>query len=66
LDPKPRNLTSAKWQRSVTDAHLKKLIVWGGMSVGLAPTCPAQPDLHDKPEVVDALVAIIRGSGKQK
>ena len=66
LDPKPRNFTSVKWQKSVTDEHLKKHIVYGGAAVGLSPTCPANPDLDANPKVVDGLVAFIRSIGAQK
>jgi len=66
LDPKPRNYTSAEWQKSVTDEHLKKIIVEGGAAVGLSPLMPPNPDLIDKPQVVDALVAVIRNFGNPK
>ncbi len=65
LDPKPRNYTSAEWQKSVTDEHLAKIIVEGGATVGLSPLMPPNPDLADKPEVVSALVAVIRSFGNQ-
>ena len=61
LDPKPRDFTSAEWQSSVTDEHLKKIIVYGGIAVQKAPTMPANPDLDAKPEVVAELVKLIRG-----
>ena len=60
LDPKPRDFTSADWQKEVTDEHLKKIIVYGGTAVGKAPTMPANPDLDAKPEVVAELVKHIR------
>ncbi len=61
LDPKPRDFTSAEWQKEVTDEHLRKIIVYGGSAVGKAPTMPANPDLDAKPEVVAELVKYIRG-----
>ena len=66
LNPKPRNYASAEWQKSVTDEHLGKIIVEGGAAVGLSPLMPPNPDLADKPEVVNALVAVIRNFGNQK
>lgn len=60
LDPKPRDFTSAAWQKEVTDEHLSKIIVYGGSAVGKAPTMPANPDLDAKPEVVAELVKHIR------
>ena len=64
LEPKPRDLTSAEWQASVTDEHLTKIIVYGGSAVGKAATMPANPDLEAKPEVVAELVKYVRGLGK--
>ncbi|MFN8644162.1 MAG: hypothetical protein U0802_21840 [Candidatus Binatia bacterium] len=65
LNPKPRNWTDPAWQKSVTDETLQKAILGGGQSVGLSPLMPANPDLASKPEVVKALVAIVRSySGK--
>lgn len=64
LNPKPRNYSDKAWQTSVTDADLRAIILQGGAGVGKSPTMPGQPQLKDKPEVVDALVAIIRGFGR--
>ena len=61
LNPKPRNYTDAEWQKSVTDEQIKKTITGGGAAVGKSPIMPAQPDLANKPEVLDGLVKIIRG-----
>lgn len=60
LNPKPRDYTDAEWQKSVTDADLAKIIVEGGPAVGKSALMPANPDLKDKPEVVNELVKIIR------
>lgn len=64
LNPKPRNYTDKAWQAQVTDEELRKIILLGGQAVGKAATMPGQPQLKDKPEVVDALVAMIREFGK--
>jgi cytochrome c553 len=64
LNPKPRNYTDKAWQASVTDDDIKKIILNGGAAVGKSPVMPAQPQLRDKPEVVDELVKIIRAFGK--
>ena len=60
LDPKPRNFTLVDWQESVTDDHLRKIIVYGGLAVGKSAAMPANPDLDSKPEVVNELVKIVR------
>jgi mono/diheme cytochrome c family protein len=65
LDPKPRNYTDPAWQKSVTDDDLKKIILKGGVGVGKSAMMPAQPQLESQPEVLDGLVKIIRGFGKQ-
>jgi len=38
LTPKPRDFTDAKWQASVNDDRIAKVIKEGGASVGLAAT----------------------------
>ncbi len=64
LNPKPRNYGDQAWQASVTDAEIATAIVKGGQAVGKSATMPGNPDLAAKPEVVAALVALIRGFGK--
>lgn len=64
LNPKPRNYTDKEWQKSVTDEQIKKTIVYGGAAVGKSPIMPAHPELSDKPEMVEALVKIIRAFGQ--
>ncbi|HTL33420.1 MAG TPA: cytochrome c [Kofleriaceae bacterium] len=61
LNPKPRNYTDPAWQASVTDDELRKTIVLGGQATGKSASMPGNPDLKDKPEVVDELVKIVRG-----
>jgi mono/diheme cytochrome c family protein len=64
LDPKPRDFTSTEWQASVTDEHLKKIIVYGGSAVGKSPTMPANPDLDVDSDVVAELVKHLRELAK--
>ncbi len=61
LKPPPRNFANSSWQGSVDDAHLRKIIIEGGAAVGLSANMSANPELADKPEVVEALVQKIRG-----
>ena len=65
LNPKPRDLSIAEWQNSVTDEHIEKIIVSGGPAVGKSPLMPPNPDLSGKPEVVQELRKIVRGFGGQ-
>lgn len=58
---KPRDYSDKAWQATVTDEYIAQAIVEGGAAVGKSPLMPASPDLKDKPEVVAALVAKIRG-----
>ncbi|MCX8072701.1 MAG: c-type cytochrome [Candidatus Binatia bacterium] len=60
LNPKPQDLTSDQWQKSVTDEHIEKVIVGGGQAVGKSPLMAANPDLAGKPEVVRALTKLVR------
>jgi cytochrome c553 len=65
LNPRPRDYTDPAWQASVTDDELRTAILRGGAAVNKSPLMPGNPDLADKPEVIDALVAIVRGFGKK-
>jgi mono/diheme cytochrome c family protein len=64
IDPKPRAFSDPEWQASVTDDHIKTVIVSGGAAVNKSPLMPGNADLKDKPLVVDELVKIIRGFKK--
>jgi mono/diheme cytochrome c family protein len=48
LNPKPRNFGDPSWQSSVTDAHIEKIIQYGGGAVGKSPAMPPSPDLRAK------------------
>lgn len=61
LTPKPANFHDPKWQSSVTDEHIEKIIKLGGGAVGKSPMMPGNPDLADKAATVAALREIIRG-----
>lgn len=60
LNPKPQDLTTKDWQKSVSDAQVRSVILKGGAAVGKSPLMPANPDLESKPAVVDELVKIVR------
>lgn len=60
LVPKPRNLQDPAWQQTVSDAHIEKIVQYGGAAVGRSPAMPGNPDLMSRPEVVAALRAQIR------
>jgi len=64
LTPKPRAFADAAWQGAVTDEQIAKAIVEGGAAVGKSPNMPPNPELGDKPDVVKALVAIVRAFKK--
>ena len=61
LVPPPRNFQDPEWQVSVTDQHINRIILYGGVAVGSSPAMPGNPDLISKPQTVTALVAHIRG-----
>jgi len=65
LDPKPRDFRDATWQASVSDDHLRTIILEGGGAVGKSPLMPPNPDLVGQPEVVTALVEHVRGLGSR-
>lgn len=61
LNPHPRNFHDVAWQKAVEDDHIGKIVQYGGAAVGKSPNMPANPDLQDKPLVVQALVHKVRG-----
>ena len=63
LKAKPRSFNNAKWQSDTDDDRIRKVIVGGGASVGLSAEMAPNPDLAQKPEVVEALLQIVRGFG---
>ncbi len=63
LNPKPRSFADKDWQKSVTDDHIRTIIVQGGAAVGKSAAMPANPDLKSQPDVVNALVKIVRWFG---
>jgi len=64
LNPKPRNYTDKQWQKQVEDIDIRRIILNGGAGVGKSPLMPPNPDLQQKPEVVDGLVALVRSFGQ--
>lgn len=65
LQPWPRNFTNAEWQANASDEQIRKIILGGGASVGKSAAMPANPELGDKPEMVQGLVEIVRGFKKK-
>lgn len=63
LPVKPRDYTDPKWQASITDDQIKRVIVLGGKGTGKSIAMPDNPTLQNKPEVLAGLVKIIRGFG---
>ncbi len=63
MNPKPRNFTDAKWQASVDDAHITKVIKEGGASVGLSSTMAPWGAVVSDQEVKE-IVAHIRSLKK--
>lgn len=63
LNPKPRDLSNKEWQKSMSDGQIRTIILRGGAGVGKSPLMPANPDLADKPAVVEELVKIVRRYG---
>jgi len=61
LSPKPRAFGDGEWQKSVDDAHIERIIKFGGAAVGKSAAMPSNPDLNDSPEVVSELRVIVRG-----
>jgi len=64
LTPKPRAFADSAWQSSTTDDLIFKTIIGGGPAMGKSAGMPPNPDLADKPNLVNALVGIVRGFKK--
>lgn len=64
LNPKPRSFEDGAWQGTITDDHIKKVIVEGGAAVGKSPLMAPNPDLKGKDDVLNGLVKIVRGMKK--
>jgi mono/diheme cytochrome c family protein len=64
LNPKPRDFGDKAWQASVTDAHIEKIILEGGPSVGKNVAMPPNPDLALKTGVIRALRMKVRKFGQ--
>jgi mono/diheme cytochrome c family protein len=65
VKPKPRDFTDAEWQRAGEDTALGTAIVKGGAAVGKSYMMPASYDLRSKPDLVNALVRLVRSFGEQ-
>jgi mono/diheme cytochrome c family protein len=63
LKTTPRSFRDGSWQSETTDERIKQVIVQGGASVGLSAEMKANPDLADKPAVVEELLAMVRSLG---
>jgi mono/diheme cytochrome c family protein len=63
LNPKPRNLSDADWQKSVTDEHIYKVIKDGGTAVGLSASMAPWGAILKEDEL-QAMVALVRSFGQ--
>jgi cytochrome c553 len=63
LKTQPRSFHDADWQAQTSDDRIRQVIVQGGGSVGLSVDMAPNPELADKPAVVDELLAIVRSFG---
>jgi len=65
LDPRPRSFALRSWQEQTTDERIKQVILEGGAAVGLTPLMAANAEPRvEEPEVLQALVDIVRGLGR--
>lgn len=60
LTPRPRDYSDKAWQATVTDAQLGAIILKGGAAFGKSAMMAPRPELDGKPEVLAALVAMVR------
>jgi mono/diheme cytochrome c family protein len=60
---RPQDLGDRMWQSNVTNQRLRKVLIHGGGAVGKSGLMPPSPELANKPELCDGLIAIVRGFG---
>lgn len=61
LPIRPQDLGDRMWQLNVTNQRLRKALILGGGAVGKSGLMPPSPDLANRPEICDGLIAIVRG-----
>lgn len=59
--PGPTNLHDRAWHARISDDELAKVLLEGGPAVGKAGTMPPNMDLAERPEIIQALVHVVRG-----
>jgi mono/diheme cytochrome c family protein len=64
MRPRPHNYTDQAWQASVTDDQLKEMILRGGVNMGKSPAMPGYPSLKHRPDLLDALIKLLRSYGQ--
>tara|TARA_B100001094_G_scaffold237761_1_gene233051 strand:- start:151 stop:681 length:531 start_codon:yes stop_codon:yes gene_type:complete len=64
MNPSPRNLTDPKWQASVDDARITKVLKEGGASVGLSSTMAAWGAMLSDSDIKE-MVKVVRNFKKQ-
>lgn len=65
MNPRPRDYSNKEWQQSITDERIAEVIVKGGQGTGLNPMMPATPSLASQPELLNAMVKLIRSFGSE-
>lgn len=58
--PRPQRLSDRLWQANASNSRLRRVLLQGGGAVNKSPLMPGNPDLAQKPALVDALIAVIR------
>jgi mono/diheme cytochrome c family protein len=64
MQPPPRDFRDPLWQRSISDAQLREVIVSGGTARGLSANMPAHPDLPKRE--LAALVRFVRSRAQKQ
>ncbi len=58
--PGPTNLHDRAWHAQISDDELAKVLLGGGPALGKAATMPPNMDLAERPELIAALVHLVR------
>ena len=57
--------TNPEWQMTISDEDIRNIILYGGPGVGKGIGMPSFGDLQGKNQILDELIAIIRGFAKK-
>jgi mono/diheme cytochrome c family protein len=65
MTPAPRDYRDPAWHAATSDDEIDRVTVLGGVARGKNKNMPAHPDLAQRPELLRALTAVVRGFSRE-